>query len=68
MRDDGHCVSLHKGEHRYVFRYCPGRESELLASFVELAMDEDAEFDWFDAAVLSYHMGRQAEREAHPVG
>ena len=62
MRNDDTCISLHKGNHRFLFRCCEGRESELLATFVDLAMSEETEFDWFDAAVLSYHMGRQAER------
>jgi hypothetical protein len=48
-----------KGEHRYVFRYVEGREADLLGSFVMLADDPDCEFDWFDAAVLSYRMGQQ---------
>ena len=53
------CLSLAKGRHRYVFRYCEGQESRLLASFVQLAEDPQADFDWFDAAVLSYQMGKR---------
>jgi hypothetical protein len=53
------CLSMVKGEHRYVFRYVEGCEAELLSSFVMLANDSDCEFDWFDAAVLSYRMGQQ---------
>jgi hypothetical protein len=30
----------------------------LLASFVELAERPDTDFDWFDAAVLSFQMGK----------
>jgi hypothetical protein len=56
-----------KGEHRYVFRYFEGHESDLLASFVALATDPDSEFDWFDAAVLSYQMGHQLSRELEAV-
>jgi hypothetical protein len=56
-----------KGEHRYVFRYAEGCESELLGSLVALANDPDTEFDWFDAAVLSYQMGQQLARELDPV-
>lgn len=52
------CLSLAKGRHRYVFDYHEGCESELLASFVELAERPDADFDWFDAAVLSFQMGK----------
>jgi hypothetical protein len=57
-----------KGRHRYVFRYVDGCESELLGSFVALANDPDSEFDWFDAAVLSYQLGQQLSRELDTVG
>jgi hypothetical protein len=61
------CLSMVKGEHRYVFRYVEGCESQLLGSFVALANDPESEFDWFDAAVLSYQMGQQLARELDPV-
>lgn len=61
------CLSMVKGEHRYVFRYVEGSESELLGAFVALANDPDSEFDWFDAAVLSYQMGQQLSRELDSV-
>lgn len=60
-------LSMVKGEHRFVFRYAEGAESELLASFVALANDPDSEFDWFDAAVLSYQMGHQLSKELDSV-
>lgn len=61
------CLSMVKGPHRYVFRYVEGHESALLASFVALANNPDSEFDWFDAAVLSYQMGQQLSRELDSV-
>lgn len=61
------CLSMIKGTHRFVFRYAEGRESELLACFVALANDAESEFDWFDAAVLSYQMGHQLAREFDPL-
>ncbi|MBK9127505.1 MAG: hypothetical protein IPM13_06860 [Phycisphaerales bacterium] len=60
-------LSILKGGHRFVFRYPEGRESELLASFVALANDPESEFDWFDAAVLSYQMGQQLSRPLEPA-
>ena len=54
-------LSLVKGHHRFVFRYRPGAEAEVIGAFAELAGDEQAEFDWFDAAVLSYQLGRRLE-------
>lgn len=61
------CLTIVKGQHRYVFRYVEGRESDVLASFVAQANDPDSEFDWFDAAVLSYQMGQQLARELDSV-
>ncbi len=60
-------LSMVKGRHRFVFRYVEGMESELLAAFVELANDPGSEFDWFDAAVLSYQMGHQLSEELDSV-
>jgi hypothetical protein len=60
-------LSLVKGQHRYVFRYEPGREADIIAAFAGLAADEGTEFDWFDAAVLSYQMGRRLELDLEEV-
>ena len=56
-------LSLVKGQHRYLFRYRPGNEAEVIGAFASLAGDAKSEFDWFDAAVLSYQMGRRIELE-----
>ncbi len=56
-------LSLVKGKHRYLFRYQPGSEADVIAAFASLASDASSEFDWFDAAVLSYQMGRRLELE-----
>ena len=60
-------LSLVKGNHRYVFRYQAGREEDIIASFASMASDADSEFDWFDAAVLSYQMGRRLEMDLEEV-
>ena len=56
-------LSLVKGEHRYLFRYHPGSEADVIGAFANLAGDATTEFDWFDAAVMSYQMGRRIELE-----
>ncbi len=56
-------LSLVKGGERFVFRYQSGQEAEIIEAFAELAADEKSRFDWFDAAVLSYQMGRRLESE-----
>jgi hypothetical protein len=60
-------LSLVKGRHRFVFRYQPGTEADVIESFASMAADANSEFDWFDAAVLSYQMGRRLEMELDQV-
>jgi len=56
-------LSLVKGQHRYVFRYRTGCEAEVVDAMAAMASDAKSSFDWFDAAVLSYQMGRRMETE-----
>lgn len=63
MNSDVRQLSLVKGGHRYLFRYQPGHEADVIGAFASLASDGTTEFDWFDAAVLSYQMGRRLETE-----
>lgn len=51
-------VVLVKDKHRYVFRYQQGSELEALDAFVSLAGNAQSDFDWFDAAVLSYQISK----------
>ncbi|MCL2330704.1 MAG: hypothetical protein FWC56_05330 [Phycisphaerae bacterium] len=60
-------LSLVKGGHRYVFRYEAGREAEIIAAFADTASRSDMGFDWFDAALLSYQMGRRLEMDLEEV-
>ena len=60
-------LSLVKGNHRYVFRYRAGREADIIGSFATMAADAEHEFDWFDAAVLSYQMGRRLEMDLEEI-
>lgn len=56
-------LSLVKGRHRFVFRYQPGNEADVIQAFAALAGNQESDFDWFDAAVMSYQMGRRLEME-----
>ena len=49
-------IVLNKGSEKYIFRYETGCEGELLDSLVEQADDDRTDFDWFDAAVLSFKL------------
>jgi len=60
-------LSLVKGEERFIFRYQNGQEAEVIDAFSALATDKGSRFDWFDAAVLSYQMGRRLETELDQV-
>lgn len=60
-------LSLVKGEERFVFRYQSGGEAEVIDAFAEMAADPNSRFDWFDAAVLSYQMGRRLETELDQI-
>jgi hypothetical protein len=67
MSDSIRQLSLVKGSERFVFRYQPGREADVIDAFSELAADSTKAFDWFDAAVLSYQMGRRLEMELDQI-
>ncbi len=49
-------LSLIKEKHRYVFRYRAGCEEELVDALAGMANDPACDFDWFDAAVLSFKL------------
>ena len=55
---------LNKGSEKYIFRYETGCEGELLDSLVEQADDDRTDFDWFDAAVLSFKLTQSLIGEA----
>ena len=60
-------LSLVKGDERFIFRYRTGQEAEIIDAFASMASDGGTSFDWFDAAVLSYQMGRRLETELDQV-
>jgi hypothetical protein len=47
---------LNKGVEKFIFRYENGCEDELLDALIEQANDKRTDFDWFDAAVLSFKL------------
>ena len=47
---------LNKGAEKFIFRYENGREDDLLDALIEQAKDKHTDFDWFDAAVLSFKL------------
>ncbi len=55
---------LNKGSEKYIFRYEKGSEGQLLDALVASAMDEKVDFDWFDAAVLSFKLTQSLIQQA----
>lgn len=55
---------LNKGSEKFIFRYEDGCEGELLDCLVEHANDGRTDFDWFDAAVLSFKLTQSLIGEA----
>lgn len=47
---------LNKGKEKYIFRYESGHEDQLLDALIEQAKNKKTDFDWFDAAVLSFKL------------
>jgi hypothetical protein len=47
---------LNKGAEKYIFRYEQGREDELLDALIDQVKDTRTDFDWFDAAVISFKL------------
>ena len=45
-----------KGNEQFIFRYEDGREDELLDALIAQAKNKQTDFDWFDAAVLSFKL------------
>jgi len=57
-------LSLLKGSEKFIFRYETGLEEKVLDAFVDMANDRDNNFDWFDAAVLSFQLSKHLVDQA----
>lgn len=55
---------LNKGPEKFMFRYQCGHEDQLLEALIEQVKDERTDFDWFDAAVLSFKLTQSLIGEA----
>ena len=55
---------LNKGSEKFIFRYDSGCEDELLDALIEQAKDKRTNFDWFDAAVLSFKLAQSLINQA----
>ena len=64
MEDIKKQLVLNKGSEKYIFRYEKGNEGQLLDALVATASDNKIDFDWFDAAVLSFKLTQSLIRQA----
>lgn len=55
---------LNKGTEKFIFRYDTGCEDKLLDALIEQAKDKRTNFDWFDAAVLSFKLAQSLINQA----
>ena len=56
MKNTKRQLVLNKGKEKFVFRYDSGCEDHLLDTLIEQAKSNRTDFDWFDAAVLSFKL------------
>ncbi len=56
MKKNKRQLVLNKGSEKFIFRYDSGCEDQLLDALVEQAQDAQTDFDWFDAAVISFKL------------
>ncbi len=58
---------MNKGEEKFIFRYEGGCEDRLLDALIEQAKDRRTNFDWFDAAVLSFKLTQSLIGQADEI-
>jgi hypothetical protein len=58
-------LSLEKNGLKYVFRYVPGREGEVVDEIIRLTDDPGSGLDWLDAARLGFQITQHAAAECY---
>ena len=56
-------VCLEKAGHRYLFRYAAGLEDDVVEEMMHQADNRDNDFDWMDAATLSFQVTEAAAED-----
>lgn len=52
-------VTLNKQDHRFVFRYNEANQCDILEAVADLASDPGSDFDWVDAASVSFQIASE---------
>ena len=55
---------LAKSGQKFIFRYARGDENGLIDALIDQANNKQTDFDWFDAAVLSFKLTQSLMNEA----
>ena len=56
-------LHLEKAGHTYLVKYAPGLEDEVVEELMRLADDRESDFDWMDAAALSFQVTQFAAED-----
>jgi len=59
-----HRVVLVKGEHQWRFEWQSGQEITAVKAIADIAKSPDADFDWFDAAMICHEMSKISAKAA----
>lgn len=66
VSEDINVLALVKGDERYIFLYSDSNRSQTLRLLGRYASNPDLSFSWYDAAILSQKIRRQAH-EVDPI-
>ena len=58
-------LTLVKGGHKFVFRYSPGAERQLVDEIMRMVEDSPGVLDWLDAATLSFQITSYASADCY---
>ena len=61
--DDTIVVGLHKGDERFVFLFPEEKRAKALRALGTMATNEEINFSWYDAAVLSQKIGSMCNKK-----
>jgi hypothetical protein len=50
-------LELKKGEHQYIVRYTAGAEGQVVSALADWAANEELNFDWVDATLMTFELG-----------
>ncbi len=56
-------LHLEKAGHTYLIKYAPGLEDEVVEELMHLADNPESDFDWMDAAALSFQVTQFAAED-----